>query len=98
MKKLSIPLVLALISLPGAGAEGGKLIAEGRADNGSVIRLYNSKGVCEKEALEATFHPADGGPEEKGCWKAEGGVIKIVWFDVFTNAFPLNHFSPPETL
>ncbi len=70
---------------------------EARHPGGAVIQLHNETGPCVDNAKLATFiYPNK--KKVQGCWKTDGVVVNVAWFDADGGAIPVKFFKPPETL
>ena len=68
------------------------IILQARAPNGALIQLHDQEGPCVKGAKLATWVSPDMKEKIQGCWKTDGEVLTIGWFDGEPSAIPMKAF------
>ena len=85
--------VLALLTFgANAGIIDAPILLQARAPNGALIQLHDQEGPCVKGAKLATWVSPDMKEKIQGCWKTDGEVLTIGWFDGEPSAIPMKAF------
>lgn len=97
MKLSTFVSTLAMGALVTLNAYAEPVVVEARHPSGAIIQLHNETGPCVDNAKLATFiYPNK--KKVQGCWKTDGVVVSVAWFDADGGAIPAKFFKPPETL
>ena len=89
--------LLSLLMFAAFNVAAQPVVEEARHPSGAIIQLHNEKGPCVDQAKLATFFYPDK-KKVQGCWKTDGAVVMVAWFDGDGGAIPVKFFKPPETL
>lgn len=85
-----------MVGAVASNAYAESVVVEARHPSGAVIQLHNETGPCVGNAKLATFiYPNK--KKVQGCWKTDGVVVSVAWFDADGGAIPAKFFKPPET-
>ena len=97
MKSLTFASLLVTAALAAFNVAAQPVVVEARHPSSAIIQLHNEKGPCVDQAKLATFFYPDK-KKVQGCWKTDGAVVMVAWFDGDGGAIPVKFFKPPETL
>jgi len=97
MKSLTFASLLVTVALAAFNVAAQPVVVEARHPSGAIIQLHNESGPCVDKAKLATFIYPDK-KKVQGCWKTDGSVVSVAWFDADGGAIPVKFFKPPETL
>lgn len=86
-----VPILLLLPALANA-----EVLVEARSPSGLRIELHSEAGPCVDGARVAMW--VKDSVRIPGCYKVEGGVVKVGWLDGDANTLDARHFKRPETL
>lgn len=96
-KKLNKVLLIGIGLTAAFNVAAQPVVVEARHPSGAIIQLHNESGPCVDKAKLATFIYPDK-KKVQGCWKTDGSVVSVAWFDADGGAIPVKFFKPPETL
>jgi hypothetical protein len=70
---------------------------EANVGNGNLVRIHSDQGICLFPAKRAEWQGKNI-PAILGCWRMNGDLVYLVFFDGDIARIPITLFQPPKTL